>query len=339
MGIIEKKNGTSTERHFVLGSVFSLRNTQPKYEEVTLPKNAQTLQLLQAPKNVDPQVDMANNMVIVDNSAISNETTGMDGSTSAGSEFKVTSDQISLYTVRNGDTLEGIAKMYDVTANTIRWANDIGAKESIKPNQVLVILPVAGVKYTVKKADTVAKIAKAYGADAKEIADFNNIDSNQALVAGTTIIIPDADGSIGPGHESSTVAKTDTKTKAATNANTKTGTVSSSLSRPVAGGIRTQGIHGHNGVDIAAPLNTPILAAASGEVIISRYGGWNGGYGNYVVIKHSNGTQTLYAHMNETMVSQGDKVTKGQQIGKMGNTGDSSGVHLHFEVRGGKNPF
>jgi putative ATPase len=94
-----------------------------------------------------------------------------------------------------------------------------------------------------------------------------------------------------------------------------------------------------NAIDIAAPLNTPILASASGKVIVSRSGGWNGGYGNYIVIKHDNGTQTLYAHNNENKVSVGDVVKKGDVIALMGSTGKATGIHLHFEVRGAKNPF
>ncbi len=109
--------------------------------------------------------------------------------------------------------------------------------------------------------------------------------------------------------------------------------------RPIIGGVKTQGIHGHNGVDLASSLNTPIMAAAAGKVIIAKQGGWNGGYGSYVVISHPNGMQTLYAHMNSVAASVGQSVSQGSVIGYMGNTGDSSGVHLHFEVRGGVNPF
>jgi len=81
------------------------------------------------------------------------------------------------------------------------------------------------------------------------------------------------------------------------------------------------------------------MAAADGEVIVSRNSGWNGGYGSYVVLRHSNGTQTLYAHLNSTAVGVGEKVSQGDIVGYMGNTGKSTGVHLHFEVRGAKNPF
>jgi len=73
--------------------------------------------------------------------------------------------------------------------------------------------------------------------------------------------------------------------------------------------------------------------------LISKSSGWNGGYGKYIVISHDNGTQTLYSHLSETAVSAGVKVSQGQTIGYMGNTGKSTGTHLHFEIRGAKNPF
>jgi murein DD-endopeptidase MepM/ murein hydrolase activator NlpD len=113
--------------------------------------------------------------------------------------------------------------------------------------------------------------------------------------------------------------------------------------RPLVGGVKTQGIHGNNGVDLADSCGTPLYAAASGKVIVSKNNGaYNGGYGNYVVINHDNGMQTLYGHMESVAVDLGATVTKGQYIGTLGNTGKVHGVtgcHVHFEVHGGKNPF
>jgi murein DD-endopeptidase MepM/ murein hydrolase activator NlpD len=103
--------------------------------------------------------------------------------------------------------------------------------------------------------------------------------------------------------------------------------------------VKTQGIHGHNAVDLASSYGTNIMAAADGTVIVAKIGGWNGGYGNYVVINHPNGTQTLYAHMSSISVSVGQGVTQGESIGRMGETGDATGVHVHFEIRGAPNPF
>ena len=82
-----------------------------------------------------------------------------------------------------------------------------------------------------------------------------------------------------------------------------------------------------------------VRAAAAGQVIIAKASGWNGGYGSYIVIKHQNGTQTLYGHLSRVDVVVGEKVTQTETIGAIGNSGKSTGPHLHFEVRGGKNPF
>jgi len=101
----------------------------------------------------------------------------------------------------------------------------------------------------------------------------------------------------------------------------------------------SQGLHGHNAVDLAIGIGNPIDAAADGTVIIAKTGGWNGGYGNYVVISHSNGTETLYAHAEKLFVTPGEQVTQGEEIAKIGVTGETTGPHLHFEVRGAANPF
>ena len=108
---------------------------------------------------------------------------------------------------------------------------------------------------------------------------------------------------------------------------------------PLPGSLRTQGIHGYNGVDLASGTGTPIRAAAAGQVIVAKSYGWNGGYGNYVVVRHANGTQTLYAHNSSNAVGVGTYVAQGQTVAYVGSSGRSTGSHLHFEVRGASNPF
>ena len=98
------------------------------------------------------------------------------------------------------------------------------------------------------------------------------------------------------------------------------------------GGSMSRSAGGHSGLDISAPTGTPIRAAAAGTVVVVN-GNAGGAYGNYVVIKHSDGIYTLYAHMSAVGVSTGASVSAGQQIGNVGSTGNSSGPHLHFEVR------
>ncbi len=241
-------------------------------------------------------------------------------------EVRPTNDQISLYVVREGDNLSQVAQMFNVSVDTIRWSNDIKGNV-ISMGQTLVILPVSGVRHTVKSGDTLGGIAKKYAGEASEIASYNNLSQSEALNIGDVVIIPDGESKIEI-----------VSSRSIASANTKT--VSSSyFIRPLVGGHKTQGIHGYNGVDIGAPVGTPIVASASGSVIVSRGSGWNGGYGDYVVLGHSNGTQTLYAHASEVIVFQGEKVVQGQIIGYVGSTGKSTGPHLHFEVRGARNPF
>jgi murein DD-endopeptidase MepM/ murein hydrolase activator NlpD len=283
---------------------------------------------------------------------------------------------ISQYTVKPGDTLSGIAQSFGVSINTILWANNITDKSTIKPGSVLVILPVSGIQHTVRSGETLSSIAQKYGGNASDIAQFNGISADTALVAGSTIIIPG--GELGSGSSSnastkstsshtssSTTKKTSTKKSAETtssdagssSAGENTGVECDNtsgnpchgiygealrgfFSNPLPGGaLVSQGLHGFDAVDLAVPEGTPIKAAADGTVILSRMGGWNGGYGNYVILDNGSGVETLYAHMTETKANVGDSVSAGEVIGYVGMTGDATGDHLHFEVRGAQNPF
>lgn len=290
------------------------------------PTNSQTISLLQAATNVDPNpAKGGGDITLIGGVALYSED-GPSGTIADVSEPQT--DVISIYVVREGDSLSGIAKIFGVSVNTIAWANDItGGK--IKPGQTLVILPVSGVQHVVVKGDTFQSLAKKYNADAKEISQFNDLAFNESLKIGDTVIIPD--GTIAVSSKSSGVS------------NTVRGSSGPALDgyylRPILGGKKTQGLHGYNGVDFGAPNGTPVLAAAPGTVIVSRNYGWNGGYGNYIVVSHPNGTQTLYAHLSKNLVFEGYTVVKGQVVGNVGSTGKSTGFHLHFEVRGAKNPF
>jgi len=264
---------------------------------------------------------------ITGGSAILSET-GPLGTIADIKEDQAPSDLISVYTVRSGDTLEGIAQMYNVSVNTLRWANDLKKGSPIRPGEILTILPITGVKLTVKSGDTLKTLAKKYNGDIEEIIAYNDLDLTRGLKIGDTIIIPN--GEEGSAISSSGFAST---------AKYKSPSYSGYYAKPVANYRRTQGLHGHNAVDLAAPLGTPIYAAAAGKIIVAKSSGWNGGYGNYIVIAHGNGTQTLYAHLSRVGVNIGSRVSQGENIGAMGSTGNSTGSHLHFEVRGATNPF
>lgn len=245
------------------------------------------------------------------------------------------SDRISVYVVRKGDTLSDIASMFNVSVNTIIWANDLSSMRDVHPGDTLVILPISGIDHKVVKGDTLKSIAKKYHGDAGEIAQFNGIDEDSLLAIGTTIIVPGGEIVAPP-------APTRIPGTTALRAPSRGGGVflPGYYINPLPSGRVTQGIHGWNGIDIGAARGTPIYAAASGTVVVVRSGGgWNGGYGNYIVIQHNNGTQTLYSHNSSNLVSTGQSVTQGQTIGYVGSSGRSTGTHLHFEVRGAANPL
>jgi murein DD-endopeptidase MepM/ murein hydrolase activator NlpD len=285
----------------------------------------QTIPLLKAAIHTDPNPAKGGGDIIVSDGALvpAGDVDGRDTTVNT----KSGNGEISVYVVREGDTLSQIAQMYDVSAKTILWANDISSPSKIRPGDTLIILPITGVRHIVKKGDTIASIAKKYSGDVDDILAYNQLASVSDIAIGDTVVIPDG-----------VMAQAPTKTTAK-GGSTASGGGSAGFTHPVPGAVRSQGIHGYNGVDLAAPAGTPVLASAGGEVIVARSSGWNGGYGSYVVVKHANGTQTLYAHLSSVAVSIGQKVNGGQKLGGVGNTGRSTGNHLHFEVRGARNPF
>lgn len=290
----------------------------------------QTVAALKPAMNIDPApAKGGGDITIVDDSALVSEEGPLG--TLADIE-KPKNGTISIHIVRAGDTLASIAELYDVTPNTILWANDLAKGSALKVGQKLTILPVTGVRYAVKRGDTLDSIVKKYGGDKIEVMNRNGLETEK-LAVGMEIIIPDG--------EIAAPAPVKKPTKTAI----KTGPKGTAIqvgyySAPLSSYIETQGIHGYNGVDLAAPVGTPIMASADGEVIVAKSGGYNGGYGSYVVIQHANGSQTLYAHMSRVSTYIGEQVGRGSVIGAVGNTGKSTGAHLHFEIRNGiRNPF
>jgi len=290
--------------------------------------------LPKAAMNIDPNPSKGGgDITIVDGSALLSEE-GPAGTYANIAEGVGMSSQISVYVVREGDTLSEIAQMFNVTTNTIVWANDL-KNATIKPRQTLVILPVTGIRYTVKNGGTLRDIIEVHGGDIEEASLYNGVGPDENLEKGTVVVIPD--GEIHVPKE--TPKNTSSGVRIATTRGASGPSYDGYYLRPVTNAVRTQGIHGYNGVDLGASVGTPVLASAAGQVIIVKNGGWNGGYGTYVVISHDNGTQTLYAHNSSNIVSIGQNVVQGQVIGYVGSTGRSTGPHVHFEVRGAKNPF
>lgn len=237
--------------------------------------------------------------------------------------------KIRTYTVRFGDTPESIALAHNINTYTLLWANNLKDGDIIKPGQELTILPINGVRVKVGSGDNIEALAKKYSADVKEIIAYNALPADGTLRAGDYLILP---GGEMPVSVSNVKSYTYSAPKFV-----QSSTVAGWLIMPTSG-INWGRLHNYNAVDIASKCGTPVYAAAAGTVILADGVGWNGGYGKYIKLSHSNGVVTLYAHLSRIVADSGS-VKQGELIGYMGTTGRSTGCHLHFEVRGAKNPF
>jgi murein DD-endopeptidase MepM/ murein hydrolase activator NlpD len=254
-----------------------------------------------------------------------------------------------IYIVMNGDTLGGIASKFDVTVETVKWANSLSS-DIVKPGQELEIPPTDGVLVTVKKGDTLASLTKKYEGNEQSVADFNWLDYPFTLVEGQELFIPD--GKMPEPAKPVYAATPKTYVSGSYSVSTTTAVadpnVGKFLSWPVAGGSAriTQYYKGslHRGIDIADSSLPSLVAAAGGTVIFAGCTGycpplgstWGGsGYAWAVEIDHGNGYSTFYAHMKNIYVRSGQAVSGGQAIGQMGSTGRSTGPHVHFELRRG----
>lgn len=233
-------------------------------------------------------------------------------------------DKVENYTVKGGETLASIAKKFDISVDTIKWANNLKS-DLIKPNQVLKIPPVTGVVHKVASGETIYTIAKKYHTNAQNIVNFifNSFDDLDtfSLIAGQTLYVPD--GTIEP-------EKPAYQFIASIQAGVKG---SSNFIWPTSGSITQNPVWYHMAVDIANSSGPPVIAADSGTVVYA--GCTTYGYGCNVMIDHDNGYQSLYAHLSSYSVEVGNSVAQGSQIGVMGLTGRSTGTHLHFEIRSG----
>ena len=259
------------------------------------------------------------------------------------------------YVVKEGDVLSQIAVKFGVSITTLLWNNNMVSGDFIKIGQELEILPIDGIKYAVKSGDTVGGLAKKFSAEEIEIIAYNRLSQDGSLNVGDILIIPD--GKIPPPP---VVKKSYAKSGSGAQQAAPAAASAKYYAFPTTGRI-SQGRHGYNGVDIANQCGTPIYSSAEGYVTgvgltnsRAKLGaGVFYGYGNHIKISHPNGTVTLYAHLQEVLTAQGQKINQGDLIGYMGGgfeningktvrmegAGKSTGCHLHFEVRGGKNPY
>jgi murein DD-endopeptidase MepM/ murein hydrolase activator NlpD len=222
--------------------------------------------------------------------------------------------ELSTYTARPGDSLASIAKRFGLYMDTIISANGISSSRAIKPGMALRIPNINGLIHKTRPGDSLSSIAKRYKTDTTRIVDANDLGSSQ-LLSGQSLFIPGA--RLPPSEVSQALGQR----------------VAWPLRGPLSSffGYRADPFTGvrrfHAGVDIVTNSGSPVRAAMDGRVSDS---GYNANYGNYLILNHADGYQSLYGHLSAAIATTGSKVSQGDLIGLSGNTGYSTGPHLHF---------
>ncbi len=241
--------------------------------------------------------------------------------------------EIIEHVVSEGETISSIAERYGLNTETILWQNNLKPTDKIKPGMELEILPIDGIRHKVSRGETINSIGKKYGLEGPQIQaiidyPFNEFlnDETFDLVAGQYLMVPDG---VMP-----QVAKSSPRSAPAYYTPDRgTVTASGQFVWPAAGRISQGYKFYHKAIDIANRSGGPIVAADSGVVV--KVSMLNYGYGYHIIVDHGNGFMTLYAHLSVVQVKSGQRVNKGDVVGQMGNTGRSTGTHLHFEIRNG----
>ena len=266
------------------------------------------------------------------------------------------------YTVTAGDSLWSVSHKMDIDSDTIRGSNNLKTSSALRPGVKLRIPNQEGIFYTLKDGEKVEEVAKRYRVSMTKIRLVNEGINTAKLKANDEIFLPGAKPEAlremksapklanAPKPEAKKLQPAPAKTAAKPEKTEKRqrGEVAvrrSGFRWPVMGrinspfGWRTHPVTRrrdfHTGIDIKAARNDPIKAAGTGHVV---YSGWMGGYGKVLVIEHSNGQSTLYAHCSTLLAGKGASVSSGQLVARIGTTGRSTGPHLHFEVRNGSSP-
>lgn len=257
-------------------------------------------------------------------SSLSEELDDLDSAANILDEENQGSDKIELcyytYRVKKGDMIGYIADSFNITQDTIISVNNIHQSRLLQIGQYLKIPSMPGIVYTVRSnGETLESIAEKYEVSAEKCARVNSIQSNVSLHSGTSVFIPDA--------------QLDWVTRQEINGDLFHKPLHARYWLSSYYGWRSSPFSGkrsyHSGIDMAAPQGTPIYAALGGTVSSV---GYNNVYGNYVIITHHSGYKTLYGHMSATLVTRGQYVSTDTRIGRVGNTGMSTGPHLHFTV-------
>lgn len=235
-----------------------------------------------------------------------------------------------VHTVQSGETLSSIAQKYGISTQTLININTLASANKLKIGQKLNVITVDGLLYTVRQGESLWDIARRYKVDIDKVIEVNGLTSPEKLQPKQMIVLPGA-------KPIATATTTTTKSSSSSSAPalvSAKGTLQKAFDWPVQGrissGFGSRWGSMHYGLDIAVNTGTPVRAAAAGKV---TFAGWNGTYGYLVKIDHGNGVETRYAHNSALLVKVGQQVNRGSVIARSGNTGRSTGPHVHFEIR------
>ncbi len=241
--------------------------------------------------------------------------------------------------VQPGDTIYGIAEQYGVDAQYLLWNNpELTANPDLLIIGAAVLVPgVNGIVYDVRLGDTINAIAATYDIGADDVVSFapNGLASADYIIEGSVLVLP---GGVPPPPPVPVSDPLDPPSQgpvpAGIGATSVPAFTSISFIWPVNGtlwgGFGPRWGSFHKGIDIGANAGTAVVAAASGQVVLSTYS--DNGYGSYIIVQHGDGSQTLYAHLSERYVALGQYVNQGEVIGAVGCSGWCNGNHVHFEV-------
>lgn len=236
-----------------------------------------------------------------------------------GQKLVIREGEARVHVVQPGETLTSIARLHGVKVQDLVALNEIANPNVLSVGQQIIVTPRVQRTHVVERGDTLWDIARRYEVSVEAIQSANGLDDPRRLRIGQNLMIP----AIGGGDELVAVPAVARTTERVL-----------SMAWPVQGRVTShfgpRWGRMHNGMDIAAPTGTPVYAAAAGKV---TYADWAGTYGQLVIIDHGNGIETRYAHNSQVLVRVGDEVQRGQRIALVGSTGNSTGPHLHFEVR------
>lgn len=241
--------------------------------------------------------------------------------------------EFQIYRVERGDTPVGIAEQFGIKPETLLGGNPFLSEVSnaLQTGTELIILPIDGLIHEAAPGDTLEAIAQRYGVSIEDIIAYepNNLAFPYRLLPNTQIVVPGAVRELFVWNPP-TIAEVNSSFEGRGVQPLIVGT--GTFVWPITSRNFTQYFwFGHPGIDVAQVEGAPVVASDTGTV---TFAGWNiYGYGNLIVVNHGNGYETFYAHLSGINVTSGQIVYQGNVIGAVGNTGNSSGPHLHFEVR------